>query len=123
MLALARQLVSGVVQLARLEMTRGQQELGGMLADTKAGMLMLGIAFGLLFMALMVLLIFVVEALSVLTGLPRWVIALVALVLLISVGALLAFLGVKRIRVGPPEETIESVKEDIEWAKRLLRRG
>jgi hypothetical protein len=123
MLALARQLVSGVVQLARLEMTRGQQELGGMLADTKAGMLMLGIAFGLLFMALMVLLIFVVEALSVLTGLPRWVIALVALVLLIAVGALLAYVGVKRIKVGPPEETIESVKEDIEWAKRLLRRG
>ena len=45
------------------------------------------------------------------------------LVFLIGVGGLLAFMGIRRIRVGPPEETIQAVQEDIEWAKRLLRRG
>ena len=123
MFGLVGRLVSGVMELARLEATRGRQELGQMVDDTKQGALLLGIAGGLLFMALMVLLIFLVEAIAALTGLPRWVIALVALIVLVGVGAALGYIGAKRIRVGAPEETIEAVKEDIEWAKRLLKRG
>jgi hypothetical protein len=42
---------------------------------------------------------------------------------LVGVGATLGYIGSKRIRVGAPEETIEAVNEDIEWARRLLRRG
>ncbi|HEX6475302.1 MAG TPA: phage holin family protein [Candidatus Limnocylindria bacterium] len=123
MIGVVRQLVNGVIELARLEVTRGRQELGQMADDVKAGLLLMGVAFGLLFMALMVLLIFVVTALAAISGLPQWVIALFALVFLIGTGGLLAFMGIKRIRVGPPEETIQAVQEDIEWAKRLLRRG
>ena len=123
MFGLVGRLVSGVMELARLEATRGRQELGQMVDDTKQGALLLGIAGGLLFMSLMVLLIFLVEALAALTGLPRWVIALVALIVLVGVGAALGYIGAKRIRVGAPEETIEAVKEDIEWARRLLKRG
>ena len=123
MIGVARQLVNGVIELARLEVTRGRQELGQMADDVKAGLLLMGVACGLLFMALMVLLIFVVTALAAISGLPQWVIALFALVFLIGTGGLLAFMGIKRIRVGPPEETIQAVQEDIEWAKRLLRRG
>jgi hypothetical protein len=44
-------------------------------------------------------------------------------ILLAALAALLGFQGVRRIKVGPPEETIEAVKEDIAWAKRLLKRG
>jgi len=123
MFGLARRLVNGVLELVRLEATRGRQELGQMVDDTKQGMLLLGIAGGLLFMALMVLLILLVELITVLTGLPRWVTALVSLVVLIGVGGTLGYIGAKRIRVGAPEETIEAVKEDIEWARRLLKRG
>ncbi|HKO34336.1 MAG TPA: phage holin family protein [Candidatus Limnocylindria bacterium] len=123
MFGLVGRLVNGVMELARLEATRGRQELGQMVDDTKQGMLLLGIAGGLLFMALMVLLILLVEAITLLTGLPRWVTALISLVVLIGVGAGLGYIGAKRIRVGAPEETIEAVKEDIEWARRLLKRG
>jgi uncharacterized membrane protein YqjE len=123
MIGLVRQLVSGMVELARLEVTRGRQELGQMADEVKAGLLLTGVAFGLLFMALMVLLIFLVTALAAVSGLPQWVIALFALVFLIGTGGLLAYMGIKRIRVGPPDETIQAVQEDIEWAKRLLRRG
>ena len=63
MFGLVGRLVSGAMELARLEATRGRQELGQMVDDTKQGALLLGIAGGLLFMALMVLLIFLVEAL------------------------------------------------------------
>lgn len=120
---LVRRLVNGVLELGRLEATRGRQELGEMVEDTKQGALLLGIAGGLLFMALMVLLIFLVTAVAALTGLPPWVIALVALFVLVGVGGTLGYIGAKRIRVGAPEETIEAVKEDIEWARRLLKRG
>ena len=123
MIDLARELVTGMVDLARLEATRGRQELGQMVDDTKSGVLMMGIALGLVFMALMVLVIFVVLILAAWTGLPGWTIALFILFVLLTIGAILAYLGSKRIRVGPPEETIAAVQEDIEWAKRLLRRG
>ena len=122
-IGLARELVRGVIELGRLEATRGRQEVGQMVDDTKAGVLLMGIALGLMFMALMVLVIFIVLILAAWTGLPGWVIALVVLFLLRASGALVAYIGSKRIRVGPPEETIQAVQEDIEWARRLLRRG
>jgi amino acid transporter len=37
--------------------------------------------------------------------------------------ALIAWRGVRRIKVGPPEETMASVREEVAWAKRLMRRG
>jgi hypothetical protein len=50
--------------------------------------------------------------------------ALFVLVVQLAIVPLLAVRGVRRIRIGPPEQTIASVKEDIEWAKsRLLRRS
>lgn len=122
-LGLARQLVGGVVQLVRLELTHGRQELGQMLSETRGGLIMIGIAVGLLVAALIALVTFVILAITALTGLPGWLVALLVFIVLAGTAALLAYRGVRRIRIGPPEETIESVKEDIAWAKRLLRRG
>jgi membrane protein len=119
----ARELVAGVVQLARLEATRGRQEMGQMLAQTKTGALLIGIGVVLVFMAIIALVLFIVLLLSTLTGLPGWLVALIVFVVLALLAALLAYRGIKMIRIGPPEETIEAVKEDIAWAKRLMRRG
>jgi uncharacterized membrane protein YqjE len=122
-LQLARQLIGGVVQLVRLEVTHGRQEIGQMLADTRGGLILIGVAVGLLVAALIALVAFVILAIAGLTGLPDWLVALLVFIVLAGVAALLAYWGVRRIRIGPPEETIESVKEDVAWAKRLLRRG
>jgi uncharacterized membrane protein YqjE len=119
---LARQLVSGVVQLVRLELTHGRQEIGEMLGQTKTGLIMIGIAVGLLVLCLMTVLIFLVLLIAFVTGLPGWLVALLVFVVLALVAALLGYGGVRKIRIGPPEQTIASVKEDIAWAKRLLRR-
>jgi membrane protein len=120
---LARQLLGGVVQLVRLEVTRGRQEVGQMLGETRVGLIMIGVAVALLLAALIALVAFLILAIAALTGLPGWLVALLVFIVLAVVAALLAYRGVRRIRIGPPEETIESVKEDIAWAKRLLRRG
>jgi membrane protein len=120
---LAKRLIAGFVQLARLEATRGRQEIGEMLGQTKSGLIMIGIGIGLLLLALIALVAFIILVIAALTGLPGWLIALIVFIVLAVVAALLGYQGVRRIRVGPPEETMEAVKEDIAWAKRLLKRG
>lgn len=120
---LAKRLISGFVQLAKLEVTRGRQEVGEMLGEVKGGLILIGIGIGLLVLALIALVTFLVLAIAALTGLPGWLVALIVFMLLAVIAAILAFQGVRRLKVGPPEETIEAVKEDIAWAKRLLRRG
>jgi len=108
---LAKRLIGGFVELAKLEITRGRQEMGEMLAEVKGGLVLIA------FVAFLIL------AIAALTGLPAWLVALIVFILLAALAALLGFQGVRRIKVGPPEETIEAVKEDIAWAKRLLKRG
>jgi hypothetical protein len=179
--ALARQLVGGVVKLAKLELAQGRQEIGEMLAETRTGVLMFAVAFAIVLIALVTLDIFFVLGLLALFEvlppvasaiiivaafvavlalygafgafgrLPAVVsIGIVVLVALLAVGfavpvylgfraawlsALFVFVfqlllagvfvarGISHVRIGPPEQTIASVKEDIAWAKRLLKRG
>ena len=182
LLALARRLASGVVQLVRLEITQGRQEIGEMLAETRLAIVMFGIAAAIGLLALVsldvVLVLGVVALLEVLppvTGAIVVVAAFVAVLALYGVFGVLAFMGrtaaavvvvlaivllgaafavptylgfyaawhsalfvlvlqlavaplfvvrgIRHVRIGPPEQTIASVKEDIAWAKRLLRRG
>jgi uncharacterized membrane protein YqjE len=120
---LARQLVGGVVRLARLEVAQGRQEIGEMLAETKTGLIMIGVAVGFVFLALITLVVTVIlVTAALLSFLPAWLVALLYLVIFLLIAALLGWRGIHKIRIGPPEQTIESVKEDIAWAKRLLRR-
>lgn len=120
---LAKRLISGFVQLAKLEVTRGRQEVGEMLGEVKGGLVLIGIGIALLMLALVSLVTSIVLAIAALTGLPGWLVALIVFMLLAAIAAFLAFQGVRRLKVGPPDETIAAVKEDIAWAKRLLRRG
>jgi uncharacterized membrane protein YqjE len=181
---LARQLVGGVVQLVRLELTHGRQEIGEMLAETRLGALLLALAAVFIVIALVTMDIVVVLgvaalfevlpdltaviiilaafvalivlygafggvsfaargpwyvtalALLVMVGLAAgfvlptylgfraaWLSALFVFSMQLAVAPLFIMRGVRHVRIGPPERTIESVKEDIAWAKRLLKRG
>jgi Putative Actinobacterial Holin-X, holin superfamily III len=122
MIGLARSVVRGFVQLARLEATRARQEIGQMVSESLSGVIRIAIAVGLVILALVALVVFLILGLAALTGLPGWLSALLVAVVLTFFAVILAWLGIRRIRVGPPEETIASVKEDVAWAKRLLRR-
>jgi hypothetical protein len=52
-----------------------------------------------------------------------WHTALFVFTTQLLLAALIAWRGVRRIKVRPPEETIASVREEVAWAKRLMRRG
>jgi hypothetical protein len=179
--ALVRQLVSGIVRLAKLELQHGRQEIGAMLAEAGIGVAMLAGAFvvtlvslatldvaivlgiAALFevlpgvvVAILILIVFVgVLVVAIVTGVgtarpPGWaigvgllVVALLAVAFALPaylgfraawhaalfvfttqllVAGLIAWRGVRRIKIGPPEETMASVREEVAWAKRLLKR-
>ena len=182
--ALARQLVSGVVHLAKLELAQGRQEIGEMLAETRTGVVMFAVALALVLVSLVTLDVFFVlglvalfEVLPPVTSaivvvatfvavlalygafgafgfigrIPVWLTVLLVLfvgvvaaafavptylgfyaawhsalfvfVLQLFLAGMFVARGIRHVRIGPPEQTIASVKEDIAWAKRLLRRG
>lgn len=121
--ALARQLLAGFVALARLELQHGRQEIGAMLAAARGGAVLIGIAAALAFSALIALTVALIMGVGALTGLQPWFVSLLVTIVLLLVAGLLAYRGVRRIRIGPPEEMIASVKEEVAWAKRLIRRG
>jgi fatty acid desaturase len=120
---LVRRLVSGGVNLAKLEVQRGRQEIARNLAHLRGGVVRLAIAAALAFTFLIALIGFVM---AVLVVIGLWWVALIVLVLLLLVAGLLAWSGIRTVSSTKftPDETIAAVKEDVEWAKnRLLRRG
>jgi hypothetical protein len=121
--ALVRQLISGMVALAKLELQHGRQEIGAMLASARGGVVLIGIAVALLFAAVISLTVALILGLAALLGWPGWVMALLVTVLLVAIAGLLTWRGIRKIKIGPPEETIASVREEVAWAKRLMRRG
>ena len=123
MFTLLKRFVSGGVSLAKLEVQRGRQEMAANLGQLKGGVVMLAIAAAILVMFVIALLAFIIAVLVV-VGL--WWVALILLGVMLAIAGLLAWQGIKKVSSTKftPEETIASVKEEIEWAKaRLLKRS
>jgi hypothetical protein len=120
---LVKRLVLGGVALAKLEVTAARQEMARNANHLKGGILMLAIAAALVFMFVIGLVAFVM---AVLVAIGLWWVDLIILLLLLVLAFLLAKGGIGRVSSTKftPEETIASVKEDLEWAKsRLLKRS
>ncbi len=120
---LLKRLVSGGVNLAKLEAQRGRQEMAANLGQLKGGVVMLAIAAAIVVMFVIALLAFII---AVLVVIGLWWVALIMLVVMLAIAGLLGWQGIKRVTSTKftPEETIASVKEEIEWAKaRLLKRS
>ena len=120
---LVKRLVSGGVSLAKLEVRRGRQEMARNLGHLKGGVIKLAIAAGLVLAFLIALIAFVV---AVLVAIGLWWVALIIVLALLALAGFLGWRGIKQVSSTSftPEETIASVKEEVEWAKnRLLKRG
>ena len=104
-------LVRQEIELAKAEMSRKAE-----IAGKGAGMLSGAAVVGLL--AAGALTAFVILLLS--EAMDAWLAALIVAVVLGAVAAVLALTGRNRIRTATPpvpEQTVETVKEDVEWAK------
>ena len=120
---LVRRLVAGGIDLAKLNVRQGREEIAHNLGQLRGGIVLLAIAAGLVLTFLVALVAFIM---AVLVVIGLWWVALILLLVLLLVAGLLAWQGIGRVRSTnfTPDETIATVKEEIEWAKsRLLRRG
>lgn len=120
---LLKRMLSGGVSLAKLEIQHAKAEMGRNLGQLKGGIVLLAVAAAVAVVFVIALIAFVM---AVLVALGLWWVALIVLLLLLALAGLLAWRGIGKVTSTKftPEETIASVKEEMEWAKsRLLRRG
>src|SRR4051812_44793426 len=115
---LVKDLAGQTSTLVRQEIQLAQAELAtkGKLAGRGAGMLAGAAVAGLL--ALIALTAVLIAALD--TAMPLWLAALIVTIVWSAIGALLASRGRKELQHATPpvpEQTVETVKEDIQWAK------
>jgi hypothetical protein len=115
---LVKQLASQTSSLVRQEIDLAKAELTekGRVAGQGAGMFGAAGVVGLL--AAGALTACVILALSEVV--PDWLAALIVALVLGAVAAVLAFQGRERVRAATPpvpHQTVETVKEDVEWAK------
>lgn len=110
-------LVRQEVQLAKAELSQ-KASLAGKGAGLLAGAAVMGLGVFGAFTAFLIAVI----ALAV----PVWVAALIVTVLYAAVAAALALAGRAALRKATPlapEQTVDSVKEDVQWAKTQARSG
>lgn len=109
-----QEIVRAEFRLAKAEMTERGRKM-----SKAAGMLGAGLA--LLLLAGLLLVVTIVAALSLF--MPLWAAALIVGVVFGAIGGGMAMVGRQRMKATNlrPEETIVSVREDVEWLKRQTR--
>jgi hypothetical protein len=116
-------LISGLVTdaqlLVRREIDLAKREVSIEVDKVKQGAVALGAGAGLAVIGALLLGHMLVYLVQTLTGLSLWVSYLIVGAIFAIGGGLLLMQGIKRMKdVDPmPRETIESVKEDIQWIK------
>jgi uncharacterized membrane protein YqjE len=107
-----------VVTLARQELQLARAEMGEKGRKAAPGIGMVGAAAGVALLAAGALTAFLILALD--GVMPNWLAALVIALVYAAIAGGLFYLGKERVQdAGPlvPEQTIETIKEDVEWAK------
>jgi hypothetical protein len=108
-------LVRQEIDLAKAEMTDRGKRAGKGVGMLAAGAAVALLAFGALTAGL-------IAALDL--AMPTWLAALIVTVVYGAIAAVLVQIGRKQVQEAAPpvpEETIESVKEDVQWAKTRTR--
>lgn len=118
---LFKQLSDDVSTLVRQELKLAQAEMTEKGKQAGLGVSLFGAAGLLALLALGSLTAFLIAVLA--TGMKVWLAALLVTVVYGAVAGALAFIGKKRVSEATPpvpEQTIETVKEDVQWAKTQL---
>jgi uncharacterized membrane protein YqjE len=104
--------------LVRQEVALAKAEVAQKAKDARTGATLLGAAAGAALIAVASLTAFVILLIAV--ALPAWAAALIVAAATAAAAALLARHGIRKLaEAAPPvpEQTIETVKEDVEWLK------
>jgi VIT1/CCC1 family predicted Fe2+/Mn2+ transporter len=121
---LFKQLSNDLSTLVRQELKLAQAEMTDKGKTAGIGFGMFGAAGLIAFVAFLTLTACLVAALA--TGMDVWLAALIVTVVYAVVAGLVAMIAKQRVsQAAPPvpEQTVESVKEDVQWAKTQLPSG
>ena len=116
-----RDIVGNVQDIVRSELRLAKKEIAEEMGKAKTAGTLLGIGAVCAFFAVFFTLIAVVFAL--INVVPNWAAALIVAAAM-GIGAwLMLYAGKKRLQTvhAVPEHTVETVKENIEWAKQLTK--
>jgi uncharacterized membrane protein YqjE len=107
-------IVRGEVQLAKTELKEDATKAGRGIAFIAGGAIVLIIGFAYVMLGVIYLLA---------KAMPMWVAAGIVGIVLLIIGAALAWAGKDRLSATSlaPEQAIESLKEDQEWANRQIK--
>jgi uncharacterized membrane protein YqjE len=114
---LARLAVEDTVRLVQQEIQLAKIELKEMLQSNLKAAIFLGTAAfcGLLFFILLLVTIaLVIPAHALVAGIET--------VLFLVLAVILGLVGKGMLKIGPPPKTMTTLKEDAEWAKKVLKR-
>lgn len=116
------QLGSELGTLIRQEIRLAQTEMSEKATMFGRGAAMLAIGAVVLYAGLLALLATAVIILAAL-GVPWWLSALVVTAVVLLVGMMLVQRGLERLRRTSltPKQTVESIREDVQWAKEQAR--
>lgn len=114
-------IVGDVQQIIRAEFRLAKVELSEELVKARRRAMMAAAGLVLVILSLGVLALSAVWALALV--LPPWAAALVVGASLAVIGGAITMIGIKRISQVqlPPEKTVASIKENIQWAKTRVR--
>ena len=121
---LLQELSQQTVTLARQEIELAKAELAEKGKRAGAGAGLMGAAGVVGLVAVGALTTAILAALA--TAMPTWLAALIVALVYAAVAGALALIGKSRVQeAGPPapEQTVETVKEDVQWAKTRARSG
>lgn len=118
LIELARVAVEDTVRLVQQEIQLAKIELKEMLRSNVQAAVFLGIA-GLCALLFLVMLLVTIALLIPAHALTAGIETVVFLVLAIILG----LVGKGMLKIGPPPKTMTTLKEDAEWARKVLKRN
>ncbi len=113
-------IISNVQEIVRSEVRLARSEIVTELNKVKAAAPLLIAGGAVAVLGLLFLFWTIVFALAVV--LPLWAAALIVTALLAIMGGVTMTAGVKKLRqINPPQRTIATVKENVQWAKQQVK--
>lgn len=121
--SLGRTLIDEAKTLVRQEIALAKQEtVAKLLRDLQAAALLIVAGVVLLLALFVFVFMLIVDFFSYLTG-HFWAGLLITWAIYTIVFGIVALIGVRRLQSPKPERTIQTLREDLEWAKQQLRRS
>ena len=113
-------IIGDIQDIIRSEVRLARSELMAELNKMKAAAPLLVAGGVIALLAVLFLVWTILYALAIV--LPMWAAALIVAVILAGMGGITLAAGLKQLRqVTPPERTIASVKENVQWAKQQIK--